>query len=209
MACCHLSPTGTTKLWIMIICSEFIPWLSGCEFPSQLSGRMKIFANWQMLTLKKPHPQSSFPLSDLDVYSLVIVEIITVSVPFPTSSFHMICIHQLASHRLGFHVYVWKPFSFLSQGHTPGYKSHSYWPVTQSVQSDMADICNIRVFLKKYCRAFILFHHHHHVVPLARISLTLSRHFSLSFIASWRSSGLHPVSSHSCCMYVRAIYVAV
>ena len=47
-------------------------------------------------------------------------------------------------------------------------------------------------------------HHHHHVVPLARISLTLSRHPSLSFIASGRSSGLHPVSSHSCCMYVRA-----
>ena len=42
--------------------------------------------------------------------------------------------------------------------------------------------------------------HHHHVVPPARISLTLSRHFSLSFIASGRSSGLHPVSSHSCCM---------
>ena len=49
-----------------------------------------------------------------------------------------------------------------------------------------------------------LYHHHHHVVPLARISLTLSRHFSLSFIASGRSPGLHPVSSHSCCMYVRA-----
>ncbi len=42
------------------------------------------------------------------------------------------------------------------------------------------------------------------VMPLARISLTLSCHFSLSFIASGRSSGLHPVSSHSCCMYVRA-----
>ena len=41
-------------------------------------------------------------------------------------------------------------------------------------------------------------------MPLARISLTLSRQFSLSFIASGRSSGLHPVSSHSCCMYVRA-----
>ena len=47
-------------------------------------------------------------------------------------------------------------------------------------------------------------HHHHHVVPPTRISRTLSRHFSLSFIASGRSSGLHPVSSHSCCMYVRA-----
>ena len=41
-------------------------------------------------------------------------------------------------------------------------------------------------------------------MPLARISLTFSRHFSLSFIASGRSSGLHPVSSHSCGMYVRA-----
>ena len=40
-------------------------------------------------------------------------------------------------------------------------------------------------------------------MPLARISLTLSRHSSLSFIASGRSSGLHPVSSHSCWMYVR------
>ena len=47
-------------------------------------------------------------------------------------------------------------------------------------------------------------HHHHYVVPLARISLTLSRPFSQSFIASGRSSGLHPVSSHSCWMYVRA-----
>ena len=44
----------------------------------------------------------------------------------------------------------------------------------------------------------------HPVMPLARISLTLSYHFSLSFIASGWSSGLHPVSSHSCCMYVRA-----
>ena len=50
-----------------------------------------------------------------------------------------------------------------------------------------------------YCRI----HHHHHVMPQARISLTLSRHFSLSFISSGRSSGLHPVSSNSCWMYVR------
>ena len=47
-------------------------------------------------------------------------------------------------------------------------------------------------------------YHHHHVVPLAWISLTLSRHSSLSFIAFGRSSGVHPVSSHSCCMYVLA-----
>ena len=48
-----------------------------------------------------------------------------------------------------------------------------------------------------------IYHYHHLHVLLARISLTLSRHFSLTFIASGRSSGLHPVSSHSCCMYVR------
>ena len=47
-------------------------------------------------------------------------------------------------------------------------------------------------------------HHHHHVVLVARISLTLSRHSSLSFIALGRSSGQHPVSSHSSWMYVRA-----
>ena len=47
-------------------------------------------------------------------------------------------------------------------------------------------------------------HHPHHVVTLAQLSLTLSCHFSLSFIASGRSSGLHPVSLHSFCMYVRA-----
>ena len=47
-------------------------------------------------------------------------------------------------------------------------------------------------------------YHHHHVVLVARISLTLSHHSSLSFIALGRSSGQYPVSSHSCWMYVRA-----
>ena len=47
-------------------------------------------------------------------------------------------------------------------------------------------------------------HRHHHVMLLAWISLTLSCHFSLSFISSGRSSELHPVSSRSCCMYVLA-----
>ena len=51
---------------------------------------------------------------------------------------------------------------------------------------------------------YIYIYHHHHVVPQAWISLTLSHHFSLSFIASGRSSGLHPVFSHSSWMYVRA-----
>ena len=47
-------------------------------------------------------------------------------------------------------------------------------------------------------------HHHHHLALVARISLTLSRHSSLSSITLGRSSGQHPVSSHSCWMYVRA-----
>ena len=51
---------------------------------------------------------------------------------------------------------------------------------------------------------YIYIYHHPHDVRLARISLTLSLHVSLSFIAFGRFSGLHPVSSHSCCMYVRA-----
>ena len=55
-----------------------------------------------------------------------------------------------------------------------------------------------------HTHTYIYIYHHHHVVPLAWISLTLSLHFSLSYISSGRSSGLHPVSSHSCCMYVRA-----
>ena len=56
-----------------------------------------------------------------------------------------------------------------------------------------------------YCVCiYIYIYIYHHVVPLARISQAPSRHFSLSFIASGRSSGLHPVSSHSCCVYVRA-----
>ena len=45
------------------------------------------------------------------------------------------------------------------------------------------------IFMTKY---------HHHIVLAARISLTLSRHSSLSFIALGRSSGQQPVSSHSC-----------
>ena len=46
--------------------------------------------------------------------------------------------------------------------------------------------------------------YHHHIALVARISLTLSRHSSLSFIALGRSSGQHPISSHSCWMYVHA-----
>ena len=61
---------------------------------------------------------------------------------------------------------------------------------------------NWLMYIYIYIYIYIYYHHHHHFVSQARISLTLSRHFSLSFIASDRSSELHPVSSHSCCMYV-------
>ena len=68
--------------------------------------------------------------------------------------------------------------------------------------SDPGNLLNQRCGLIARCK--LKNHHHPHVVQLARISLTLSRHFSLSFIASGRSSRLHPISPHSCCMYVRA-----
>ena len=47
---------------------------------------------------------------------------------------------------------------------------------------------------------YIYIYINHHVVSSARISLTLSRLSSLSFIASGRSSELHTVSSQRCCM---------
>ena len=62
---------------------------------------------------------------------------------------------------------------------------------------------HIRVWIKNF-KTGCYHHHHHHVLLVARISLTLSHHFSLSFITSGWSSGQHPISSHSCWMYVRA-----
>ena len=66
---------------------------------------------------------------------------------------------------------------------------------------------HLYIYIYKYICIYIRsypHHHHHHVGPQTRISLTLSRHFSLSFIASGRSSEPHPVSSHNCWMYVCA-----
>ena len=59
--------------------------------------------------------------------------------------------------------------------------------------------CWNQTFIIQYIYIYI-----YHVVSPAWISLALSCHSSLLFIASGRSSGLHPVSSQSCCMYVRA-----
>ena len=70
----------------------------------------------------------------------------------------------------------------------------SWWPRLRGVH-----LCTYFLFKTKWN-----YHHHHHIALVARISLTLSRHSSLSFIALGRSSGQHPVSSHSCWMYVRA-----
>ena len=46
--------------------------------------------------------------------------------------------------------------------------------------------------------------HHHHIKPPARISMTLSRHRSLSSIAPGRSSRLYPVSAQIYCIEVQA-----
>ena len=73
---------------------------------------------------------------------------------------------------------------------------HSWW--ISKMQSGREDTLE-EWYAMKFC-----FHHHHHIVLAARISLTLSRHSSLSFIALGMSSGQQPVSSHSCWMYVRA-----
>ena len=69
---------------------------------------------------------------------------------------------------------------------------------------DITRVATIDIYIYIYNHHHHHHHHHHPVVPPALISLTFSRHFSLSFIASGRSSGLHPVSSHSCCKYVLA-----
>ena len=48
-------------------------------------------------------------------------------------------------------------------------------------------------------RKYIHHHQQQHIMLITQISLTLSRHPSLSFIASGRSSRLHPVSVQSYC----------
>ena len=63
---------------------------------------------------------------------------------------------------------------------------------------------NTSVGMECVTGVYVTRNHHHHIALVARISLTLSRHSFLSFIALGRSSGQHPVSSHSCWMYVRA-----
>ena len=65
-------------------------------------------------------------------------------------------------------------------------------------------VCNIAMWYDRWLQLLTIYHYHHHISPSARISLTLSRHPSLSSITSGRSSGIHPVSAQSCCVYFRA-----
>ena len=65
-------------------------------------------------------------------------------------------------------------------------------------------VWEIRVVSMTWWWSWCYIYRHHHIALVARISLTLSHHSSLSFITLGRSSGQHPVSSHSCWMYVRA-----
>ena len=88
------------------------------------------------------------------------------------------------------------------------FEIHQLWQsVFSRVYSNSCCSCSLEREIMKISLSFhkmYSYHHHHHIVLAARISLTLSRHSSLSFIALGRSSGQQPVSSHSCWMYVRA-----
>ena len=124
-------------------------------------------------------------------------------------------------------------FFFFGSGEINYYRFFVFWPrldyllVSQNCKEFLASLfqerilgscfgCSFVLMVKfKLLAQFLVDHfpypvvsclilHHHHVVPLAQISMTLSRHISQSFITSGRFSGRHLVSSHSCCMYVRA-----
>ena len=118
----------------------------------------------------------------------------------------LICTLVRAQHQLGRNPVLWvRPCFF---GQCPAYLVHLIWMVfkmgSKWPNSCYFVGCCFQDLFKTTSNIVVCIYHHHHVVPPARISLTLSRHFSLSFITSGRSSGQHPVSPHSCCMYVRA-----
>ena len=64
-----------------------------------------------------------------------------------------------------------------------------------------------KIYIKRNPSAIILqYYHHHHIALVAGISLTLSRHSSLSFIALGRCSGQHPYPHIAAeCMFVLVI----
>ena len=92
------------------------------------------------------------------------------------------------------------PLQSICKQSRPGFEFGTPYPFPPTTTtSQLLLLLNRNNYKKPYHQ-----HQHYHVVPLARISLTLFRHSSLSFIASGRSSEVHPLSSHSCWMYVRA-----
>ena len=99
---------------------------------------------------------------------------------------------------------MWPVFVFLKEIIALWCQLHwALYPENLNVHSWMI-FCPDRIIPDSGLTGLNNIYHHHHIVLAARISLTLSRHSSLSFIALGRSSGQQPVSSHSCWMYVRA-----
>ena len=100
---------------------------------------------------------------------------------------------------------LWRIWSTSSLALLPGTPWLSVVVPVRAPSMSQIKLSKDNVTSKSFTTDFIyIYHHHHHVVVVAQISLTLSRHSSLSFIALGRSSGQHPLSSHSCWMYVRA-----
>ena len=101
-----------------------------------------------------------------------------------------------------------KPFNYVKTNKLDKISSINYGFTNHMYKEDLAFnnlqwlICH-KTQPNQIIYIYIYIYIYHHVVPLARISLTFSCHFSLSVITPGRFSGLHLVSSHSCCMCVR------
>ena len=100
------------------------------------------------------------------------------------------------------HWEMWKKFKFDHMNkwymHEPS-SCHGEWHTQTPMELwHTKGSTNLGQKTRSYC------HHPHHVDPSAIISLSLSRHPSLSSIASGRFSGRHPVLAQSCCMFVWA-----
>ena len=101
-------------------------------------------------------------------------------------------------------MYIFKRYQWFAISVYQNYSLFHSWPHVH-IKIRIMWTSEVFSFLNHIYRLhYVLIQRSYHDVRLARISLTLSLHVSLSFIAFGRSSGLHPVSSHSCCMNVRA-----
>ena len=88
-------------------------------------------------------------------------------------------------------------FFFSTEGHCPQANVYSVYCFSLY---DPCALWGLKLCAPDSKYYVIILSSHHLVMLLARISQTLSRHSSLLFIPSGRSSGLHPISSQSCCM---------